>query len=437
MRAAFLILTLSLSVSAAGDDLRASPQKITVNLCAADVTSHEWSENLGGSLQEVLELGKYPKDLKVELSSMRKACRDRFVGCGGKPNGQIRCDEQSVNRLLEASAWLAAHDAQQKVRLDLGVPLKKVLEEVGEMDFYAALQIADASNNNDSDEVSHVIKSYRLRDDLKDLVTEIQKVETDPNYESTAGVALWIAWRTHLIASSELMAVLLGHEFSHAMGGCHLHVPSSVERSGQFEKLASMQGRGAGFVRKSLSIDEIRADACALRVLEEVDAGFVARDSATNASSRDLAQTTVYGGRWIALDAYAELLTNSLSGRTGSAPESHRTGLYQLGPNIEQMAVDVEGSEGYLYQALRLALVATTLHERQASDDPRHKVVLCEDTARQFVAMLHIAGDLRDDNKSPEFADLFGMIVPTGVVIGLRTGVWREKYPGWSYACDQ
>jgi hypothetical protein len=101
------------------------------------------------------------------------------------------------------------------------------------------------------------------------------------------------------------------------------------------------------------------------------------------------------------------------------------------------MAVDVEGSEGYLYQALRLALVATTLHERQASDDPRHKVVLCEDTARQFVAMLHIAGDLRDDNKSPEFADLFGMIVPTGVVIGLRTGVWREKYPGWSYACDQ
>jgi hypothetical protein len=408
-----------------------------MRLCATDKASHEWSESLLVNLQEVLEMGKYPKDLKVDFSSMGEACRDRFVGCRAGPNGQIFCDEQSINRLLQASAWLAAHDAQQIIRLHERTPLKQTLEEVGELDFYAALQIADATNSNRSEEVSRLIKSYRLRADLKDLVTEIQKVETDPNYNSNTGVSLWVAWRTYAIASSELIAVLLGHEFSHAMGGCHLSVPSSVERSGQFEKLVSMQARGVGFVRKSPSIDEIRADECAIRVLEQVDAGFVARDSTTNASSRDLAQTTVHGGRWNALDAYAELLTNSLSGRAGWDPESHHTGLYQLGPNLELMAVDVEGSEGYLYPALRLALVAITLHERQASDDPRHKIVLCEDTAHQFVAMLHMAGDLRDDNKSPEFADLFGAIVPPGVVVGLRTGVWRDKYPGWSYTCDQ
>jgi len=63
--------------------------------------------------------------------------------------------------------------------------------------------------------------------------------------------------------------------------------------------------------------------------------------------------------------------------------------------------------------------------------------VLYEDTARQFVAMLHIAGNLQKNNKSQEFAELFGAIVPPGVVLGLRTGVWREEYPGWSYACDQ
>jgi hypothetical protein len=440
MRAAILVLiTLSLAGVATAEDHPAQPQRITLNLCATDVTSHEWSENLFSNLQEMLEMGKYPKDFKVDFSSTGKPCRKMLIGCDAKPNGEILCGEQSINRLLQASAWLAAHDAQQVIRTHRGMPLKEVLEEVGQMDLFAALQIVDAIDKDDSDKATRFIKAYGLRGDLKDLVTEIQKVETDPNYKSTAGVVLWIAWRTHVIASSELIAVLLGHEFSHAMGGCHLNTRSSVERSGWSEKLVSMQAQGTSFIRKVPSQDEMLADECALRVLEQVDAGFVARDSTLNSStSRDLAQETVHGGRWIALDAYAELLTNSLSGRTGWNPESQHTGLYQIvGPNLEVGAVDTEGYEDHLYPALRLALAAMTLHERQASDDPRRKIVLCEDTARQFVAMLNIAGDLQKDNKSPEFADLFRAIVPSGVVVGLKTGVWREKYPGWSYACDQ
>lgn len=438
MRAVFLIvLTLSSAAGVAAQDRPAPPQRIALNLCATDANSHEWSEDLSIWLREMLSMGKYPKALQVEFASTGEPCGGRLVGCGGKPNGQILCDEQSINRLLQASSWLAAHDAQQIIRQHQRVPRNQVPEDVGEMDIYAALQIVDAINDNDDGKANRLIKAYRLKGDLKDLVMEVQKYEVDPTYK-ISNPAAWTAGPIYAVASSELVALVLGHELAHAMGGCHLDVPSSVERSGWFEKLSSMQARGLGFIRKAPSIDEILADQCALRVLEQVDTGWVDLvDSISDASDRSIGKAKTHSGRWIALDAYAQLLTNSLSGRTGWDPESHHTGLYQLGPNFEQMAVEAEGTEGYLYPALRLALVAATLHERQASDDPSHKIVLCEDTARQFVAMLHTAGDLQKDNKSPEFADLFGTIVPSGVVVGLRTGTWREKYPGWSYTCDQ
>jgi hypothetical protein len=438
MRAAFLVfLTLGVAGGAAAVDRPASPRRITLNLCATDVTSHEWSEDLSGALNQVLKTGKYPKELEIQFSSTGEPCRGVLVGCYAKPNRQGVCDEQSITRLLQASAWLAAHDAQQIIRLHQRIPLKQVLDEVGEMDFYAALQIVDAVNNNDSDLASRLTQSYHLRADLKDLVTEVQKGDTDPNYNPTDPAA-WIAGPIYEVASSEFVALVFGHELAHAMGGCHLNAPSSVERSGWLEKLVSMQARGTVVARKPPSIDEILADECALRVLEQVDAGWVAlEESISEPSGKSSAKMKTHGGRWIALDAYAELLTNSLSGRTGYDPESHHPGRYKLGPDFELMAVEAEGVEGYLYPALRLALVATTLHERQVSDDPHYNIVLCESTARQFVAMLNVAGNLRDDNKSLEFADLFGTIVAPGVVAGWRTGVWRDRYPGWSYACDE
>jgi len=429
---------LSLVAGAAtAQDRPASPKSVTLSLCATDVTSHNWSEDLLSTIQEILRVGKYPKELEVVFSSKGDPCRDVFVGCRAKPNGQVFCDEQSINRILQASAWLAAHDAQQLIRLHQRIPLKQVLEEVGEMDFYAALQITDAINDNDSAKVNRLIKSYRLSRDLKDLVTEVQKGDTDPNY-NPSDPAAWIAGPIYVVASSEFVALVVGHELAHAMGGCHLSAASSVERSGWFEKLVSMQARGADAASKPLLIDEILADKCALRVLEQVDAGWVGlEDSISDPLDRSAAKMKTHAGRWIALDAYAEFLTNSFSGRTGYDPERHHSGLYQLGPDLELMAVDAEGAEGYLYPALRLALVAMTLHERQVSDDPRHKIVLCESTAREFVAMLHVAGHLQEDNKSPEFADLFGAIVAPGVVVGLRTGVWHNQNPGSSYACDQ
>ncbi len=435
MRAAFLVLlTLSLSAGAAAEDRPAPPLRITLELCATDVTSHEWAENLNEKVKQILRMGTYPKQLIVLFSSTGRPCREVLFGCHAEPH-EILCSEQSINRLILASAWLAAHDAQQIVRLHRRMPLKQILEEVGEMDFNAAVEIADATNSNDSEKLNSLISFHGIKDDLKDLVTEIQKMETDPNFHPTLP-AILIAGPIYDIASTELVALLLGHEFSHAMGGCHLNAPSSVERSGQFERLLSMQAQGAGFIRDTPSIDEILADECAFRVLEQVDASWVADDSSE--TNRSLTKEIHHGGRWIALDAYATLLTDTLSRRStsglGGNVEDYRPGIYMIGPGRALMA---EEPEGYLFPASRLALVAMTLHERQAREDPGHKIVLCELAAEQFVAMLHIAGHLDKDDKSPMFADLFGTIVAPGVAAALRTGVWYDKNPGSSYACNQ
>jgi len=359
-----------------------------------------------------------------------------LFGCQSDRN-EILCSEQSVNRLLLASAWLAAHDAQQLVWLNRRTPSKQIVEEVGILDFYGALRIADALNNNDSSQFNSLLQFHRLSKDLPDLVTQVQRGETDPDFHPSDPAA-WTAGPIYAVASSELVALILGHEFTHAMGVCHLDALSLVERSGKLKELQDMQAKGMGFVRNLLSQDEIIADQCALRVLEQVDAGWVELCNGINdPSSRSAAKTKTSMGRWIALDAFAALLANSLSRRSNSGPEDAHPGLYRIGPERELMPVDSQASEGYLYSASRLALVALTLHERQASDDPRYKTVLCGAAGREFLAMLHIAANLRENNKSPVFANLFGTIVAPGIAAGLRTGVWHNETSGSSYACPQ
>lgn len=413
---------------------RNDKKRVTLALCATahDVTSRDWSKNLQVTVRQVLGMGHYPANLEVLFSRTAEPCGEVLFGCQAEPKS-ILCSEQSINRLLQAAAWLAAHDTQQMMRLNQA-PLEQVLQEVGQMDFKAALELSDAYNSGDSRKILALVNHYNLSDELIDIATAVQKAGTDPHFQH-GPPAVMIAGSIYSVAATELMGLILGHEFAHAIGKCHVDTLSVAERSGLLDRLVSMQARGDGFIRAAPMLDEIMADACALRVLEQVDAGWVALDNSTpDPSTRALAKETTSVGRWIALDGLAALFSTSLSRRSTSGPADYHPGLYVVGPEGTLVAVE---SEGYLYPASRLALAATILHGCQARDDPQKEVVLCEFAARQFVTMLHVAGDMQKGSKSPEFADLFGPIIAPGVVEGLRTGLWREVDPGSSYKCGK
>lgn len=75
-------------------------------------------------------------------------------------------------------------------------------------------------------------------------------------------------------ASNYLMAFVMGHEMSHAYGRCVIPQASVVETSGVFDRLVGLQSEGRVLCPNPIYVDELKADRCAFRTVQQLDVGM-------------------------------------------------------------------------------------------------------------------------------------------------------------------
>lgn len=183
--------------------------------------------------------------------------------------------------------------------------------------------------------------------------------------EHSSDPASLVARSIYEIATTNLFAFVIGHEVSHAYSRCPFTQQSYVELSGLVKDMVAVHLNRQIFPDQPLHLSEVRADVCAARTVEAMDAVSTTRiakgsDGAATISVRP--ELIAAMGRRIAIDQAGWLLVAGLKAEV-------KVNTHQLNPPDRiQRALFYQDrpTYGYLRTPFRLLLLAKTLQDRSS-----------------------------------------------------------------------
>jgi hypothetical protein len=173
-------------------------------------------------------------------------------------------------------------------------------------------------------------------------------------------------------ASSYIVTFILGHELSHAYGRCFLKDPSLSERAGHVGRIVSVQVQPKSPWHYRLRLDELSADRCALRAVEQVDRVMNTREGILEQTIRERLKLLRPWSKRFAIDAVGWLLHFGLTtSPTKGAQQDAENGAFYA-------------AEGHLLPGLRLLLFSQLLYALTGWAD-NALVNVCGVTARELI----------------------------------------------------
>lgn len=445
-RQAILIAALSLASAVCMSAQQSPPQQASVvsvvpviNLCLPSNSTQPlglWVINVAYALRRFSAIPSvHAAGGFTSKALLLDSCPDVQKTACQSEKGVVFCNVQKLARLLFAQAYVAS---------SFVVLRNPRTPHQGEMlGISDGLIFADAAFRDDGSTQSYVdtmIKEDRLSNSEFMAISSLAKQLRD--YDLTPGATppsdlVALTYMLYEASSNYIIAFVMGHELAHAYGRCVSTKSSTMEANGQFEKIVSLQSKGDVLCPNPIYLDEVNADRCALRTVEELDQGMVEwKTRATIPCQEQTAQLTLLSySRRFAVDSmflYFEI---------GFQPETKEAILIHPSPSISQ-APFTQVTPGYLYNGLRGILFAETLHRRETLN--RELVGICDNAARDLVLALNFAvsfcqimpgqeGVMTIDQS--KLIGPFSEVVPSGVVKGWRTHVWHNSGPDNSFSC--
>jgi len=388
----YFLIFISVSLAIGYDNIsfckeHSKINKTTIFICNDPVPASKWHRNVEIALKR-LSYGCYKSDnQEYEVVNLwNKSCVDLSSGACTGGDGSVYCKNDVLSRILLAEAWMAAGYA---------VPIlmnPKNKRRTINIDVATAFRIANAQLSGDTiefDKISDsIIKSLNgnlsVFNRIKQAVDNIQTfdVQYDKRPVPSVDPDTLISYSIYEASVNFIIAFIIGHELSHAHGFCWLNKPSVIEQIGLFKKIINIQSEGDIFCQNPILIDEIKADKCALRVLEYM----------INAYNK--CRTSQFNNR---IDEYVTLGFASISKRfaidgmslllfTGLAHETHKSFHsleYITGDGKESTIILKSSNDGYIYSPLRLILFSELLKYYEFIN--KYMVSICDDTADRFV----------------------------------------------------
>jgi hypothetical protein len=394
---------------------------------AASIKVDEWSPAVEPAVKRVLANMGLAGKVSVDTMPLSRCLADigaEWQGrtCYGKP-GVVYCSNQSLTRLIGATGWLSAMATSLEIasrRDGRARPAASIhaftFEEAGEQDtvdiWTETLRTMAFASQLSAEDVAGVV----------DMGTRIATSDAGQAHRAgqAADAAIWV----YRGAADRVLAFILGHELTHAIGACAFGSQSWAEASGTLNRFAEAQSHGRQICPANLVADELVADRCALRAVQLVDG----RDQGDDVVHRDLASVS----RRLAIDT-VEGTVNLGFGTTASENSSTTP----VGGGLGMMTVLRPMSRpGYLFPAFRVMLFARVLHEL----DPGHRfwVALCDGAAQR--TMNSLAFDASVTCRRPSTPDLplvsasDDKLVPDRTREAMRTNQWRSP-PSTNYTC--
>jgi ankyrin repeat protein len=172
-----------------------------------------------------------------------------------------------------------------------------------------------------------------------------------------------VARNIYEIAVANLLGFIIGHEVSHGYSRCPFSQQSFIELSGLVSDMVAIHLDRDIFPNQPLHLSEVRADVCAARTVEAIDAISVARVAAiqdANAVTSVRPDLLASMGRRIAIDQAGWLLVAGLKAEV-------KINTHQMQPlRGEERALYYQDrpTDGYLRTPFRLLLLAKTLQNK-------------------------------------------------------------------------
>ena len=446
-RQALLVAALSIGATVCVSAQQPPPQQTSassdipvINLCTPPKPTQSlglWAVNVGYALRRFSAIPSiHTAGGFTSKALLLDSCPDVQKTACQAEKGVVSCNVQKLARLLLSQAYVAASFV---VLRDPKTPH----HDTGMLDISDGLILADASFRDDGTVQSYVdtlIKEDQLSNHEFLAISSLARQLRD--YDLTPGAIppSDLVTSTYLLyeaSSNYIMAFIFGHELAHAYGRCVATQPSTMEMNGQFAKIVSLQTKGDVLCPNPTYLDEVNADRCALRVVEEIDQGMVEwKTRAKLPAQEQTAQLTLLSySRRFAIDSMFKYL------ELGFQPNSKDAILIHPSPSITR-AERVEMSPGYLYNVLRGILFAEILRRREKLN--RELVGICDNAARDLVRALNAAisacrvkpgqeGVFPVDQSS--LIGPFSDYVPSGVLKAWQTHVWNDSGPGNSFSC--
>jgi hypothetical protein len=424
----------------------------TFHLCVQhdDGVSHAWNQDLAAGITRLVS-GVYRnagQDIRFIIDPSMECVHQAGAACHGS-SGHVYCGEEALSRVLYASALASASFAA-------GL-LKHPAKETGgalPVDFsfsmVECLAIADTAGRSKtmpdwiaariaSDPSGQLTAIFAITGRVAHAVHDF---DVDPNASFPQELIVATAYNTYEAAANEILAFILGHELAHAQGRCVIDKPSWAERSGAFKQMTDLQSSGR-MCSKDIDPDEMLADRCGLRVLETMDQAMIdfkvshAAPWAQN-PAKNVALTVLSVGRRIAIDGISWIFSIGMAARVPEAVSFAPPGL----DGIPTLSYASTPRPGYLYEPLRLSLVAGVMRAQEQFN--HHLVMLCDNTAQRFVLGLNSAGTACTGRNEASmlaaqktFPAIFGELVSKEVSRRWSSGAWEHADADGVFNCPR
>lgn len=438
--AVFLVLTIY-NLAAAQP---ARVNKTTIYLCTEveqkDETS--WLNNVEMAFNR-LSYGCYKtEEMSYEVvNQVSDGCTEIPGGSCVGESGKVTCKKDVLARILLAQAWTAASFVVSMEQSG-GELVGKAISITD------AFSLADAqlSGNRGTQQkiskriINNMDGNHEQFKRIEQVVANLQYFDLHPetNLASFDPAAI-LSYGIYEPATNYLIAFILGHELSHAHGFCWMEEHSSLEKSGLFKDIINIQAEGKLFCPNPILVDELKADRCAMRVIQFMDESY--SKCVNRQFTRRIDRLATYFllsiGRRHAIDQLSLLFMLGLGHDTKEAIRSlgHITN-----DGMDTIAYVSKFDRGYISWPLRLILFSEQLRQREFVN--KDWVGICNDTAQRIVigmnmhlAYCQITGDKKtqalDHSRLP---NAFKAFVPEGVLKGWKTGLWDDRANG-SFRC--
>ena len=417
--------------------------KTIINLCADTDQNYEglWTNNVNLALNR-LSYGCYKTDkMSYEVLNLPSKCPDIPGGSCYGENGKVICNKAILARVLLSQAWMAAGYiiAMENDRAGLKATLFTGID---------TLALADAQLSRDTKTFSEISKriittelngNHETFTKIENLVSDLQYFDMNPDLDpSSVNPLALFAYSIYEPATNYLIAFILGHELSHAHSYCWMEEQSSIEKNGLFENIINKQAEGIIFCPNPILLDELKADQCALRIVQFMDESYSKCIDRQFTERIDLLATNFFlsVGRRHAIDQLGLLFA------IGLAQDSNKA-IHDLGnitnDGMRTISYVAKIDRGYIIWPLRLLMFSEQLRQREFIS--RDLVGICGQTARKLVLgmNLHLALCMDKENEVTKIdhtnlPDNFKTFVPPGVVNGWKTGFWDDR-PDGSFHC--
>jgi hypothetical protein len=397
---------------------RADEKSVHIKVCEVgkvDMVSFNASWNAALAKIMLLNWYTYPDVAPIKMTFGRcegqeeRSCRAR--------RDEVVCGGHTLSRLLQASALFSAQYWTMQ-----GEGGTAAGRKYPALPFNANVALADAlSEGSDAPTwVTDIGTKYHWVPALvgqSGRVAEAMRLRLiNPEDQSNEIPLKWpapaLAMHTFVVAASEVIGFVLGHELAHAYGRCAFSQPSILETDGSFDRVVALQLSGA-LGGKGLDASELAADRCALRALEALDFAHTTTSMKLfpDSNGKDQAMWMQGVGRKIAIEGFSWLFNVGLGDR--SSPKALKNG------ELLTEFVTIE-HEGYLHQALRSLLFTMLLNKKEQAVPKQIRV--CGEEALPFVLALEdsiqkatLANPAAAARAYQEISKIGGDVLPPGV----------------------